>query len=163
MTTHPPPRSGRVLALDHGERRIGYAWTDPLRIAAHPGGVLERRSLKEDLEAIERLCAEQEVTLVIVGLPMNMDGSEGPQAAQARAFVQEVAAHLALPVKTFDERLTTVEADRILDLEGVPRGGGRGRRLRLQRRDALAASLLLEAYLGASGGCPEAAGGREES
>jgi putative Holliday junction resolvase len=161
VTPPSPSPPGRILALDHGERRIGIAWTDPLRIATHPGGVLERRTLEEDLQAIAQLCADREVTLVIVGLPVNMDGSEGPQAAQARAFMEALAGRLTQPVQAFDERLTTVEADRILDLEGVPRGGPRGRRLRRQRRDALAASLLLEAYLGARGGCPDATRGQE--
>jgi putative Holliday junction resolvase len=142
----------RVLALDHGSRRIGYAWSDPLLVAAHPGGVLERTTPEADLAALARLCQEQEVSLVVVGLPLNMDGSEGPQAASARRFMVLLREHLGLPVEAWDERLTTREARRILQQD---------RRSRRDRRDALAAALLLSSFLeanrdriarGASGG-----------
>ena len=137
----------RVLGIDHGERRIGLAWSDPRLIMAHPGKVLQSRSWKEDLAYLKALCSDREVGLVVVGLPRNMDGSEGPQAKIVKEFATKLAAGLGLEVVTWDERLSSMEADSVLDEQGLRRSTRKGRQRRKAARDAIAASLILASFL----------------
>jgi putative Holliday junction resolvase len=131
---------GRVLALDFGTRRIGVAVSDPLGISAQPHSVVDG-SDPELMSEIVRLVAELGVERIVVGLPLSLDGREGPAANQARRFAQEVAEATARPVELLDERFTTVTAERVLVEAGLP-----GRRRRLVR-DRVAAAVLLQAYL----------------
>lgn len=132
---------GCVLGLDYGSRRIGLAVSDPAGVFAFPAGALERTQLAQDLEALRALIAERGVTRIVVGLPLNMDGSEGRQAARVRAFGERLREHLALPVDYWDERLTTFEAENQLRSRGV----------RPARRrdlvDQVAAEVILRSYL----------------
>ena len=137
----------RVLCIDHGARRIGLAWSDPLLMMAHPGEVMQSRSWKEDLAYLQALCADKEVGLVVVGLPRNMDGSEGPQARIVKEFAAKLAVGLGFEVVTWDERLSSLEADGILDEQGLRRGTRKGRQRRKAARDAIAASLILASFL----------------
>jgi len=131
---------GRVLALDFGTRRVGVAVSDPLGISAQPHSVLDGAApgLMGD---VGRLAAELGAERIVVGLPLSLDGSEGPAAAMARRFAAEVAAATGLPVELLDERFTTVSADRVLVEAGLPE------RRRRQVRDRVAAAVLLQSYL----------------
>jgi putative Holliday junction resolvase len=131
-----------VLGIDLGSKRIGLAISDPDERIALPAGVLESRGRAADLGALRRLAAERGVSRVVVGLPLHMSGRAGPEAETARAFARELAAALALPVETLDERWSTVEAERTL------RETGRSRKKRRSgEADTLAATLLLRTYL----------------
>lgn len=130
-----------IVALDLGKRRIGIAATDASGLAVHPLGTVERRNLKYDLEAIAALIAGREVDRVIVGLPLNMDGSEGPAARTAREFARQLTASLDLPVELFDERLTSFEAKERLKQISLRRSK------RKPAIDQIAAIVILESWL----------------
>ena len=131
----------RIAALDVGDARIGVAVSDELGITAQGIGVVQRVGGKRDLDALAQMLGSYAPERVVVGLPLNMNGTEGPQAARVRAFADKVAAHLGLPVEFWDERLTTVAAERIL-LEG-----DLSRRRRRELVDRVAATLILEGFL----------------
>jgi putative Holliday junction resolvase len=131
----------KLLALDLGSKRIGVAVSDELGYTAQGLCVLNRHGGKRDLENIARLVEEQEAKAVILGLPLNMDGTEGEQAGKVRMFKAKLEEHLDIPVHLWDERLTTWEAEGILKEAGV----------RPEKRkkvvDKVAASLILKSYL----------------
>jgi putative Holliday junction resolvase len=130
-----------IAALDLGKRRIGIAIADNDGLAVHPIGALERRSVIHDIELIRARLVEFEVYQVVVGLPLNMDGSAGPSARAAAAFADRLREASGLPVDLFDERLTSFEAEeRLKELSG--------RRAREKGTvDAVAASIILEGWL----------------
>jgi putative Holliday junction resolvase len=131
----------QIAALDLGRRRIGVAFTDEAGIGAHPVGIVERQSFEKDLNAIKEMIRDRNVGLIVVGLPLNMDGSEGAAALSARKFAERLALELRVTVEMFDERLTTFEARE--RLEGMPaRRGTRKRGV-----DALAATVILEGWM----------------
>jgi putative Holliday junction resolvase len=132
---------GRILALDYGSRRMGVAISDPLGLTAQPLPPIPREGDRKDIAAIGRLAAEREVTRVVVGLPLLLNGDEGPQAVRARAFGEKLAAELSLPVKMWDERLTTAQSERHLIDSGVRR------ERRKEVRDSLSAMFLLQSFL----------------
>jgi putative Holliday junction resolvase len=131
----------RIAALDVGDARIGVAVSDELGITAQGIGVVRRVGGRRDLEALATLLAPYTPERLVVGLPLNMNGSEGPQATRVRAFATQVADHLKLPLEFWDERLTTVAAERSL-LEA-----DLSRRRRKELVDKVAASLILQGYL----------------
>src|SRR5215831_2363999 len=104
----------RILALDLGKRRIGLAISDPLKITAQGLPNLVRTNKRADLSALGELAREREVGLVLMGNPVNMSGREGRQSGWVREFAAEIEQRLGLPVKFWDERLTSVEAGRVL-------------------------------------------------
>jgi len=131
----------RVLGLDIGDRRIGVAISDETGAVAQGRGVFLRRGEHQDLSYFADLCRRERVGVIVVGLPLNMDGSEGKQAAKVRAFAAALAERTGLPVEFLDERLTTVEADRVLSQAGL------SERRKRKLRDELAAVLILQAWL----------------
>ena len=131
----------RILGLDYGSRRIGVAVSDPLGLTAQPLPALPREGDRKDIAAIGRLAAGMGVTAVVVGLPLLLNGDEGPQAARARAFGERLSAELSLPVTMWDERLTTVQSERHLVESGVRR------ERRKEIRDSLSAMFLLQSFL----------------
>jgi putative Holliday junction resolvase len=131
----------RIAALDVGEARIGVAISDELGITAQPLGVVQRVGGRTDLRALEDMLAPYTPEKIIVGLPLGMSGAEGSQAVRVRAFGERVGTHLGLPVEYWDERLTTVAAERAL-LEA-----DLSRRRRREVVDKVAASLILQSYL----------------
>lgn len=133
--------SGRVMGLDLGERRIGVALSDETGLLAQPAGHVQRRGLDRDLASLESIIDRMEVSEIVVGIPFNMDGSEGYMARGARGFAAMLAERWGIPVRSWDERLTSVQAERIL-LEA-----DLSRRHRRQARDAMAAAIMLQAYL----------------
>ncbi|HTR37161.1 MAG TPA: Holliday junction resolvase RuvX [Bryobacteraceae bacterium] len=132
---------GRVLALDLGKRRIGLALSDELGLTAQGLPTLERTKIREDLARLSELAAERNVTLILIGNPMHMSGQEGRQAGHAREFGARLQAATGLPVEYWDERLTTVQAQRVLRESGV------SIEKRAKAVDRLAAVILLESYL----------------
>jgi len=132
----------RLLGLDVGNVKIGIAVCDSLEIAAFPVGLFRRLgSLKRDVAAIAALAVEQEAEAVVVGLPLSLDGAEGPQARLTRGFARALANALPLPVVLWDESLSSVEAEEILIAQGVSRAKRR------ERIDQTAAALILQSYL----------------
>ncbi len=131
----------RIAALDVGEARIGVAVSDELGITAQPIGVVRRVGGQADLRALDELLGPYAPERLVVGLPLGMSGTEGTQAARVRAFAERAGAHLGLPVEFWDERLTTVAAERAL-LEA-----DLSRRRRREVVDKVAASLILQSYL----------------
>jgi putative Holliday junction resolvase len=133
-----------IAAIDLGRRRIGVAVTDAASMGAHPVGIVERRALKKDLKAIAAMLGDRRVNTFVVGLPINMDGSEGPAAVSARKFAAHLAESLHVTVEMFDERLTSFEArERLADMPA--RKGARKTGL-----DALAAVVILEGWMQAN-------------
>jgi putative Holliday junction resolvase len=133
-----------IAGIDFGRKRIGLAVSDGQ--AAYPIGVMERRSLKYDLDAIRSRLADREVSLIVVGLPLSVDGTEGPSARAARAFAEHLGLATGLPVEMFDERLTSVEADERLR-EASSSRTSKGAARRKAARDAVAAAVILEGWL----------------
>jgi len=131
----------RFLGLDVGDRRIGMAVSDETGTVAQGRGVYTRQGEEEDLSYFVELCRREQVEKIVVGLPLNMDGSEGKQAKRARAFGAALARQTGLPVEFLDERLTTVEADRVLTQAGLRE------KKRRKVRDELSAILILQAWL----------------
>ena len=131
----------RWLGLDLGSVRIGVALSDPLGITAQPLIVLKTAGALKDIEAIGELVERHEVTRIIVGLPLNMDGTESGQTAKVREFTSKLAARLGTPLFFLDERLTSRQAERFL-IEGDVR-----REKRREKIDKVAAALLLQAAL----------------
>lgn len=131
----------RILGLDHGTRRIGVALSDEMRLIAQPLEYIPSEPFAEFVERLGKILREQNVELVVIGLPRNMDGSYGPAAEKVREFVQALAAKINVPIKLWDERLTTVQAQRVLIQ------GGTRRQQRKQKVDQIAAAILLQSYL----------------
>lgn len=136
----PVPCALRLLGLDVGDRRIGVAISDPTGSLATPVEVYHRRDRASDVRHLGKLVADLEASGIIVGLPKNMNGTEGPQAEKTRDFARSLA-EAGLKVSLWDERLSTVEATRRL-----VEAGRRGKSIR-QRIDSEAAALILESYL----------------
>ncbi len=127
----------RVMGLDIGERRIGVAVSDPVGRVATPLTVVAA----SDRRMLASIVEEYDVEAIVVGIPLAMDGSEGAQAARVRPVAESLARELRLPVRYFDERLTSAQARRVMGEAGVPDRKKRG------RLDMLAATVLLQAYL----------------
>jgi putative Holliday junction resolvase len=135
------PTKGRILAIDPGERRIGVAGADlGLRVAI-PLTTIEGGP--DAVEAVAQLVEEEGARALVVGLPLSLSGALGPQAQQVRALAEALAERLSIPVLTWDERLTSAEARRRLS----GGGGGGGRHRQKRDVDALAAAIILQAYL----------------
>jgi putative Holliday junction resolvase len=126
----------RVLGLDVGERRIGVAISDPEARFAVPLSTIGRDG--RELHALSRLVGDEEIGVVVIGLPVSMSGEEGAQAAATRAFGDRLAASVGVVTEYWDERLSSVAAERLLG----------GHRIRVRERvDAMAATLVLQAFL----------------
>jgi len=137
----PAVTHARILAIDYGRARHGLAVSDALGLASHPLPALQRAGDAADLQALRAVLAERDVRRVIVGLPLNMDGSEGPMAREVRAFATALGAALALPVELEDERLSTDEAEQFLRDAGLRPGE------RKKLRDSVAAAVILRGVL----------------
>ena len=130
-----------VAGLDIGRRRIGIAVADAIGLAAHPIAVIERRSTDRDIERVRIAIADRPVTRIVVGLPLNMNDTEGQRAYLVREFATRLQHTLKISVELFDERLSTIEARERL-------GMGQARRKRQRQPvDAIAAAVILERWL----------------
>jgi len=128
----------RSLGLDVGDVRIGVALGDPLGILASPLAIVTRRD-GEEYAALSKIIADNDVARIVVGLPLAMDGGEGSQAVKTRVFVEELERRTGVPIIFQDERLTTVEAQRMVREAR--------KTARTERYDAAAAALILQDYL----------------
>jgi len=135
------PAFTRILALDLGKRRIGLAISDPMGITAQGLPNLVRTRIRTDLDVLEALIKEREVGMVLLGNPINMRGTEGRQSAWVHEFAGMLEKRTHLPVRLWDERLTSVEAGRVLRSSGIS----------IEKRaaavDRLSAVILLQSYL----------------
>lgn len=130
-----------LAALDLGDKTIGVAVSDRSLSFAHPRPVVIRKKFTADAEALLAMLARDEVAAVVMGLPVNMDGSEGPRAQASRAFVRNIARLTDLPFAFWDERLSTVAAERALLEMDV------SRKKRETRIDSAAAAFILQGVL----------------
>lgn len=131
----------RILGLDVGRRRVGVAVSDPTGLIATPVEVIEVRSLKGAIRRVLEICREQQAELIVVGLPVSLGGELGPQAREVLQFVEALRRRSPVPVETWDERLSTVGAARLLQ------AGGHDSRSMRGRLDAAAAAFMLQGYL----------------
>lgn len=135
----------RVMGLDLGDKTIGVALSDPLGWTAQGLEVIRRKgSLQQDLQRLKELALQYEVELVVVGLPRNMNGSLGERGQKSLDFVEKLKTTLLLPVKTWDERLSTVAAEKLLLQADVSRAK------RKKVIDKMAAAVILQNYLDAN-------------
>lgn len=138
-------RKRRILALDLGKRRIGLAVSDALGITAQGLETLQRTRLRDDLAALAALAAELDAGLFLLGHPLHLSGREGRQASYVREFGEKLGEYTGVPVEYWDERWTTVLANRVLKESGIS----------IQKRaaavDRLSAVILLESYLSRTG------------
>ena len=140
---------GRILGLDPGERRIGVALSDPLGIIAQPHSVIDLRN--QDLaKELRKLVEAEDVIVIVVGLPVSLDGAEHAAAQKARAFAERVAAATGIEPVFADERFTSSMAEAAL-LEGGVR-----RQARRESRDKVAAAVMLQGYLDSGRGVMDA-------
>jgi putative holliday junction resolvase len=135
------PATGKILGLDLGTKTIGVAISDALRMTASPVETIKRVKFTQDAERLIALIAQNNVTGIVIGLPLNMDGSEGPRAQATRAFGRNLAALTELPMLFWDERLSTSAVTRMM-IEADLR-----RDRRAQLVDKLAASYILQGAL----------------
>ena len=133
------PPMGRVLGIDHGTKRIGLALIDSGQVLASPLGVVDGETAL--YEELERLLAREPIERLVVGLPLNMDGTLGPKAKEVLAFKKRLEERCGLPVDTADERLSTVQAEAAL------REAGLSLAQRARRVDKVAAQIILQSYL----------------
>jgi putative Holliday junction resolvase len=138
---HKKPLNGRILALDLGKKRIGLALSDPLGITAQGLPTLQRTTIREDLATLAALIEERDVTLILMGNPLHMSGHEGRQVAYTREFAERLGERTKVEVCFWDERLTSVEAGRVLRESGI------SIEKRAKAVDRLAAVILLGSYL----------------
>lgn len=129
------------MALDIGDKKIGIALSDPLKITSQGLETYERKDSDDDFHYLAKIIEDNQVATLVAGLPKNMDGSEGPQAEKVRDFVDQLSRFTDVEIEFFDERLTTVEAERMLI------SGNVSRRKRKKVIDKLAANLILQNYL----------------
>ena len=131
----------KILAIDHGDKRMGIAASDPLGMMAHPLEFIPSEPFDEFLIRLKEILAERETEQIIVGMPRNMDGSIGPQALKVEDFVAVLKKSVTVPVRTWDERLTTVMAEDKLREAGVSMRDAK------KKVDASAAAVMLQDYM----------------
>ena len=133
--------TARILGIDFGTKRIGLALSDPLGFTAQGLETLAVESKQKTLDHLSKLCKERGVDEVVVGLPVNMNGTLGPKAHETMIWVEKLRTALRIPVETWDERLTSREADRLMVETGL------SRKRQKQESDRLAATIILQSYL----------------
>ncbi len=134
------------MGVDYGDRRTGIAVSDDSRVIAFPRQTLECPLLEQAAAAVARLAEAEAVAEIVVGLPLNMNGSTGPRAVRTETFMAELAKRTAIPVKRWDERLSTKTAESVL----IEAGTRRAKRRSVV--DKLAAQVILQSYLDAAAG-----------
>lgn len=134
----------RILGLDYGSKTVGVAMTDALGMTVQPYKTIQRdreSKLRQTLSEIAEIVEQYQIEKIVMGLPLNMDDTEGNRATKTRDFAEKLKLRVAVPIEFTDERLTTMEAEEILDQSGIPRSE--------QKKviDQVAAQLILEQYL----------------
>ena len=133
----------RILALDPGTKRIGVAVSDETKTIAQPLEWIPAEPFAGFLERLKHLLVEKEIDLVLIGLPRNMNGTYGPAAQKAEAFAAALRSAITVPIKMRDERLTSLQANKMMIQGGVRRDK------RKEKVDKMAAAILLQSYLDA--------------
>ena len=131
----------RILAIDHGSKRIGIAVSDELKLIAQPLEYILAEPADKLMARLQELIRDKEVESILVGMPRNMDGTYGPAAQKVQEFVAVLKAAVTVPIKLWDERLTSAQANRVL-IQGNVR-----RDKRKEKVDKMAAAILLQSYL----------------
>lgn len=131
----------RILALDHGTKRIGLAISDELGVIAQPLEFVSAEPFDKFLTRLKEIILEKQVEMLLVGMPRNLDGGYGPAALKVQEFVAVLNETLVIPIKTWDERLTSAQANRFLIQANVRRYK------RKEKVDKTAAAILLQSYL----------------
>lgn len=132
---------GRVLALDYGQKRIGLALSDQTRFLASPFGTIQNRGLKFVVEELEKIIGEKGVDLIVVGLPVTLKGTYSEKTVEVETWIEHLKKLVSVPVDTFDERLSTVQAQKVLHDQGRKVGDHR------DKIDQFSAAIFLQAYL----------------
>ena len=136
----------RILGIDYGHRRMGFAISDPTGFLASAHSVFEYGDLQSVCREIKRICEEQAVEKIVIGWPVNMDGTAGPMTEAVEAFIQKIEPIVQVPIVKWDERLTSKAAEDVLIEAGTRRSK------RKQVVDKMAAQIMLQGYLDAQGG-----------
>lgn len=131
----------RILALDHGTKRIGVALSDELKMIAQPLEFIPAEPIAEFFLRLKEIVRAKEVELILLGMPRNMDGSYGPAALKVQEFAAVLKDKIAIPIRLWDERLTSAQAQKFLIAGNVRREE------RKQKVDKMAAAILLQSYL----------------
>jgi putative Holliday junction resolvase len=131
----------RVMCLDVGDRRIGVAMSDPTGLIASPREVVYRSDDESAYNAIARLAGQYQAEEMVIGMPYSLSGAIGPAAEKVKAFAEELARRVTIKIITWDERMTTIAADRAMRETGVKK------QRQNSLRDAIAAALILQSYL----------------
>ena len=131
----------RILGIDFGERRIGISISDSLNIIASPLMVIDRKKIIKYLDKIRSITIENDVGLIVVGLPITLKGTLSKQTEKTLNFINELSQKVDIPIKTIDERLTSLEAEKILIQKGVKTGHNKS------QIDQLSAIIILQEYL----------------
>ncbi len=134
----------RILGVDYGDSRVGLAVSDEMRVLASPLPPLQTGSMRKTIDEVAKIARETGAAVIVVGLPLNMNGTEGPQAGKVRAFGSKLGEVSGAEIVYKDERLTTVQAHRAFDQAGV----SKSRRSRLV--DSVSAQIILQSYLDAA-------------
>ncbi len=145
MNYQTKPINGRILALDLGKKRIGLALSDALGITAQGLPTLQRTRIREDLAALQKLVVDHGVSLILMGNPIHMSGREGRQAEYTREFAERLGEQTGVEIRYWDERLTSVEANRVLKQSGI------SIEKRAKAVDRLSAVILLGSFLDSEG------------
>ena len=134
----------RIMGLDYGDKTVGVAVSDELGITAQPLETVDRErwnKLRQTCKRIEEIIIEYKIEKIVIGKPLNMNGTEGERLQRTREFIDMMERRTGLEIVELDERLTTMEADRILDMTGVAESG------RKEYIDKMAAAIILQTYL----------------
>lgn len=135
----------RILALDHGTKRVGVAVSDAMKVIAQPLEYIPPEPFADFLARLKEILRDREVELILIGMPRNMDGSYGPAALKVQEFVAALKNAVTVPIQTWDERLTSAQANRFLIQSNVRRDK------RKEKVDKTAAAILLQSYLDSLG------------
>ncbi len=133
--------NGRVLSIDYGHRRIGVAISDPLRISAQVLPTIKVRNAEQVLSTLEEIIREKNITEIVVGMPLNLKGEVGLSAQKVELFIKKLNQNFKLPIHTWDERLTSVAAERTI------REMGKSPSRHKEKIDQISALLILQSYL----------------
>lgn len=133
----------RILGIDYGDARIGLAVCDDMQVLASPVGTIKSQSMRKNIDAVAQIADREGAELIVVGLPLNMDGSEGERANKTRAFGRVLEKVSGKQVVYMDERLTSVQADEIMDEALVKKSK------RKNLVDTIAAQIILQSYIDA--------------
>lgn len=131
----------RILAIDHGTKRMGIALSDETETLAQPLEFIPAEPIADFIKRLKEIIREKQVQQILIGMPRNMDGSYGPAALKVQEFIAVLKGAITVPIKTLDERLTSAQANRLLIQADLRRDQ------RKQRVDAAAAAILLQSYL----------------